>query len=94
VYVCVARFAPQKAHDVLLRALATRAPAAPRTPRAEAAAGRRRSVGDGRTRMQALARDSAGRTPSSRHPPRRAQLLGASDVYTMASLWEGLGLVF
>lgn len=97
VFVCVARFAPQKAHDVLLRAFA----------RSLAAAGsgapERRLLlvggdpfGDGVERAEALAAELglgehvlfAG---IRRDVPR---LLGACDVFVMSSLWEGLGLVF
>lgn len=94
-FICVARFAPQKAHDVLLRAFqqATRAANAPPM--------RLLLVGDdpfgqGRVRAEALAKELAleGRVTFAgirRDVPR---LLAASDVFVMCSLWEGLGLVF
>lgn len=94
VFVCVARFAPQKAHDVLLRAL--------ELARREAGPGIKLVLvgddpfGDGRRRAEALAEKlglsgAAIFTGIRRDVP---ALLGASDVFTMASLWEGLGLVF
>ena len=93
VFICVARFAPQKAHDVLLRAFER--------------ARRSRSdlalllvgddpFGDGRRRSEALAAE-LGLAQSvcflgiRRDVPR---LLALSDAFVMASLWEGLGLVF
>ncbi len=94
VFICVARFAPQKAHDVLVQAF-------------DSAAGRseRRLVlwlvgddpgGDGRTRIEALAAqlphgDRVHFTGIRRDVP---HLMAASDAFVMSSLWEGLGLVF
>ena len=93
VFVCVARFAPQKAHDVLLRAFAR-------------ARGERQDLrlllvgddpfGDGRRRAEALAAElqlgpSVAFLGIRRDVP---SLLGLSDAFVMASLWEGLGLVF
>jgi glycosyltransferase involved in cell wall biosynthesis len=93
-FVCVARFAAQKAHDVLLRAFA-------RALRESAVPLRLLLVGDdpfgdGRQRAEALARelalgDRALFLGIRRDVPR---LLAASDAFVMASLWEGLGLVF
>ena len=97
VFICVARFAAQKAHDVLLRgfaqALATRA--------ADARKLRLLLVGDdpfgdGRQRTQQLAGELGLGAAVHFAGVRRdvAALLGASDVFVMTSLWEGLGLVF
>jgi glycosyltransferase involved in cell wall biosynthesis len=93
VAICVARFAPQKAHDVLLRAFAA--------ARAERAELRLLLVGDdpfgdGRERAEALAAElelgSAVRFVGIRRDV--PLLLGASDIFVMSSLWEGFGLVF
>jgi glycosyltransferase involved in cell wall biosynthesis len=93
VFLCVARFAPQKAHDVLLRAF-------------DAARRERGDVrlclvgddpfGDGRARAEALARELRLEGVVAFLGIRRdvPDLLGISDVFCMASLWEGLGLVF
>lgn len=101
VFTCVARFAPQKAHDVLLRAfdLASKAWSA-----SEGAGGGRLRMllvgddpfGDGRQRAEALHRDlglgdAVHFAGIRRDVPR---LLALSDVFVMSSLWEGLGLVF
>jgi glycosyltransferase involved in cell wall biosynthesis len=94
VFICVARFAPQKAHDVLLRALdLARREAGPKLKLLLVGDD---PFGDGRRRAEALAgelglRGAALFTGIRRDVP---ALLGASDVFTMASLWEGLGLVF
>jgi glycosyltransferase involved in cell wall biosynthesis len=56
VFVCVARFAPQKAHDVLLRAFA-RARAAPGAPPLRLLLVGDDPYGDGRERAEALARE-------------------------------------
>lgn len=93
VFICVARFAPQKAHDVLLRAHAELLRSA---PRARLLLVGDDPFGDGRRRAEQLARELglgervlfAG---IRRDVPR---LLAASDVFVMCSLWEGLGLVF
>ncbi len=93
VIVCVARFAPQKAHDVLLEGFARAV--------AEAPALRLLLVGDDpfgdhRRRAEAHARaldlgDRVRFLGIRRDVPR---LLAASDAFAMSSLWEGLGLVF
>lgn len=97
VFVCVARFAAQKAHDVLLRALRGALDdfeeGVPR-PRLLLVGGD--PFGDGRERTEALARelDLGGDCVFAgirRDVPR---LMAASDVFVMSSLWEGLGLVF
>lgn len=99
VFTCVARFAPQKAHDVLLRAFALARERARLTPGAI----QPRLVlvgddpfGDGRQRAEALARemrlgDAVVFAGIRRDVP---AVLAASDVFVLASLWEGLGLVF
>lgn len=103
VFLCVARFAAQKAHDVLIRAF-DRA----RGELGSRGAGEPRLLlvgddpfGDGRVRAEALARelglcDDAGRGPVLFAGIRRdvPRLMAASDVFVMSSLWEGLGLVF
>ena len=93
VFVCVARFAPQKAHDVLLAAF--------ERARRDAPGLRLWLVGDdpfgdGRGRAEALAselglEDAVRFTGVRRDVPR---LMAASDVFVMSSLWEGFGLVF
>jgi len=91
VFVCVARFAPQKAHDVLLRALAQVGDDSVRLllvgddP-----------FGDGRRKAEAVARELALGDRAVFAGIRRdvPQLLAASEVFVMPSLWEGLGLVF
>jgi glycosyltransferase involved in cell wall biosynthesis len=94
VFTCVARFAPQKAHDVLLRGFAA---ARSRTStRLRLLLVGDDPFGDGRVRAEALAREldlgsSALFAGIRRDVP---QLLAASDVFAMTSLWEGLGLVF
>jgi len=97
VFVCVARFAPQKAHDVLLRAFARAcAERAVGDPPLRLVLVGDDPFGDGRQRAEAIAADlGLGRavlfTGIRRDVP---ALLAMSDVFTMASLWEGLGLVF
>jgi len=97
VFTCVARFAPQKAHDVLLRAFArARAAGEPSAARLRLLLVGDDPFGDGRVRMEALARELGLGQACVFAGIRRdvAALLGASDVFVMASLWEGLGLVF
>jgi glycosyltransferase involved in cell wall biosynthesis len=99
VFTCVARFAPQKAHDVLLRAFALareRARATPGAPELRLVLVGDDPFGDGRQRAEAVARelrlgDSALFAGIRRDVP---AVLAASDVFVLASLWEGLGLVF
>jgi len=93
VLVCVARFAPQKAHDVLLRAFARALEVRPDL--------RLLLVGDdpfgaGRERAETLARGLGLGERVVFAGIRRdlPALLGACDVFVLASLWEGLGLVF
>jgi glycosyltransferase involved in cell wall biosynthesis len=93
LFTCVARFAPQKAHDVLLRAFAA--------ARAAGAPARLLLVGDdpfgdGRVRAERLAAELVLGPAVHFAGIRRdvPALLAASDVFVMASLWEGLGLVF
>lgn len=95
VFICVARFAPQKAHEILIQA----------TARAHAEDRRVRLLlvgddpfGDGRQRAEAAADDLGLRESGVVHFAgiRRdvPRLMAASDVFVMASRWEGLGLVF
>lgn len=93
VAICIARFAPQKAHAVLLAAFAR---AREREPRLRLWLAGDDPFGDGRRRAEALAREldlgeSVRFLGIRRDIP---ELLCAVDSYTMASLWEGLGLVF
>ena len=101
VMICVARFAPQKAHEVLLKAFAK---AREQFPKEEWSPKLRLLlVGDDpffgyRPKAEAVARelgliDSAACvfTGIRRDVP---ALIAASDIFTMASRWEGLGLVF
>jgi glycosyltransferase involved in cell wall biosynthesis len=93
VAICIARFAPQKAHDVLLSAFAR---AREREPRLKLWLAGDDPFGDGRSRAEALARelrlgDAVRFLGIRRDIP---ELLCAADSFTMASLWEGLGLVF
>lgn len=97
VFICVARFAPQKAHDVLLRAFAEGARAA----RSSEPALRLLLVGDdpfgdGRRKAEALARelDLGGACVFAGIRRDVPALMAMSDVFVMSSLWEGLGLVF
>lgn len=97
VFICVARFAPQKAHDVLLRAfrqaLDERPGGAP--PLGLLLVGDD-PFGDGRQRAERLAHELSLNDTVTFAGIRRdvPDLLAASDVFTMSSLWEGLGLVF
>lgn len=100
VFICVARFAPQKAHDVLLRGFAL---ARQRLLGELPGAGQLRLLlvggdpfGDGVERARAVAaeldlRDAVCFAGIRRDVP---ALLAACDVFVMSSLWEGLGLVF
>lgn len=93
VFVCVARFAPQKAHEILLRAVAQ---ARATDPRVKLLLVGDDPFGDGRQRAEAEAArlelgDSVVFAGIRRDVP---ALMAASDVFVMASRWEGLGLVF
>ena len=97
VFVCVARFAAQKAHDVLLEAFrrAVDERAADASPLRLLLVGDD-PFGDGKQRAEALAArlelgDRVCFAGIRRDVP---LLLAASDVFVMSSLWEGLGLVF
>lgn len=99
VFVCVARLAEQKAHDVLLQAFAKAKAGWSETGRDL----RLLIVGDdpffdGMAKTKAWAEEldllqdrSVILTGIRRDVP---SILGASDVFVMASRWEGLGLVF
>ena len=100
--ICVARFAPQKRHDLLLEAFAkARAELAADEGEAERAGLAMLLVGgdpfgDGRDRAEAKAAelelgDSVQFLGIRRDVP---DLYGLSDVFVMCSQWEGLGLVF
>jgi glycosyltransferase involved in cell wall biosynthesis len=93
VFVCVARFAAQKAHDVLLRGFARLR--ASGTDAALWLVGDD-PFGDGRRRAEALAAELALGDAVRFLGIRRdvPALVAAADVFTMTSLWEGLGLVF
>jgi len=97
VFVCVARFAPQKAHDVLLRAFARALVERPSdTPPLRLLLVGGDPFGDGEERARALADElelgsSVVFCGIRRDVP---ELLALSDVFVMSSLWEGLGLVF
>jgi glycosyltransferase involved in cell wall biosynthesis len=97
VFICVARFAPQKAHDVLLRAFhRALLDAPPDAPPIRLLLVGGDPFGDGRERTEALAGelelgDRCVFAGIRRDVP---ELLAASDVFVMSSLWEGLGLVF
>jgi glycosyltransferase involved in cell wall biosynthesis len=94
VFVCVARFAPQKAHDVLLRAFARARASSPAVLRLLLVGDD--PFGDGRRRAESIAREldlgaACVFTGVRRDVP---ELMATSDVFVMSSLWEGLGLVF
>lgn len=94
VFVCVARFAPQKAHDVLLRAFARATERSSRPLRLLLVGDD--PFGEGRTKAEAIARSltlggACVFTGVRRDVP---DLMASSDVFVMSSLWEGLGLVF
>lgn len=99
VFVCVARLAEQKAHDVLLQAFA-KAKAAwtdgSRNLRLLIVGDDPFADGMQKTRgwaseLDLLEDKSVILTGIRRDVP---AILGASDVFVMASRWEGLGLVF
>lgn len=95
VFTCVARFAAQKAHDVLLRAFA-------RARKLEGGARLKLLLvgddpfGDGRQRTEAIAKQLELGPACVFAGIRRdvPAIMAASDVFVMCSLWEGLGLVF
>lgn len=91
VLVCVARFAPQKDHATLLRALAQ---IADEDVVLLLVGGD--PFGDGEARARALAEELrvAHRVRFCGIRDDVPDLLGASDAFVMASRWEGLGLVF
>lgn len=97
VFVCVARFAPQKAHDVLLRAFARALGERPSdVPPLRLLLVGGDPFGDGVEKARALADElelgsSVVFAGIRRDVP---ELLALSDVFVMSSLWEGLGLVF
>jgi glycosyltransferase involved in cell wall biosynthesis len=91
VFVCVARFARQKAHEILLGALAKVG-----RPEIRLLLVGDDPFGDGRRRAESVARelrlgDRAIFAGIRRDVP---DLLAISDAFVMASRWEGLGLVF
>ena len=93
VITCVARFAPQKAHDVLLRALSQ---GLLENPNLRMLLVGDDPFGDHRARAEAVAKDlklgdRVRFLGIRRDVPR---ILAASDLFAMSSLWEGLGLVF
>lgn len=94
VFVCVARFAPQKAHHVLIEGFA-QARAASTRPLELWLVGDD-PFGDGRQRAEAAAERCGVRSTVRFLGIRRdvPHLMAAADVFTMTSLWEGLGLVF
>ncbi|MEO1699221.1 MAG: glycosyltransferase [Planctomycetota bacterium] len=94
VFVCVARFAPQKAHEVLIDAAAR---AHERNPCVRLLLVGDDPFGDGRQRAERVARERGVLDTVVRFTGIRRDvpaLMAASDVFTMASRWEGLGLVF
>jgi glycosyltransferase involved in cell wall biosynthesis len=93
VFVCVARFAPQKAHDVILRAFAA---ASAQDARLRLLLVGDDPFGDGRTRAEALARELELGSRALFLGIRRdvPRIYAACDAFVMSSLWEGLGLVF
>jgi glycosyltransferase involved in cell wall biosynthesis len=90
VLVCVGRLAPQKDHPTLLAALAL----LPRDVVLLIVGGD--PFGDGEARLKARAAElgvsDRVRFLGIRHDV--PDLLGASDLFVLPSLWEGLGLVF
>jgi glycosyltransferase involved in cell wall biosynthesis len=95
VFTCVARFAPQKAHDVLLRALQS-ARARPGGERIRLLLVGDDPFGNGRIDAERLARELDLGPACVFAGIRRdvPAILAASDAFVMCSLWEGLGLVF
>jgi glycosyltransferase involved in cell wall biosynthesis len=95
VFVCVARFAPQKAHADLLRALQI-AHSKPEGARIRLLLVGDDPFGPGRVDAESLARtlDLGGSCVFAGIRRDVPAILAASDVFVMCSLWEGLGLVF
>ena len=93
VFICVARFAAQKAHDVLLKAFAE---ARQQNPAIKLLLVGDDPFGDGRQRAESLAAELELGQDVIFAGIRRdvPALIGLSDVFVMSSLWEGLGLVF
>ena len=96
VFTCVARFAPQKAHDVLLRGFLEASRELAGAPRIRLLLVGDDPFGDGRQQAQRLSSelgldDLVVFAGIRRDVP---AILAASDCFVMASLWEGLGLVF
>jgi len=91
VFACVARFAPQKAHDVLLRALGQAT-----DPRLRLLLVGDDPFGGGRDAAESLARELGISSRVVFAGIRRdvPDLLAASEGFVLASRWEGLGLVF
>ncbi len=99
VFVCVARLAPQKAHDVLLQGMAwARDHRGPKDPVLRLLLVGDDPFGDGRARVSQWAEQHKLLTDGTcvlagirRDVP---EILAASDAFVMPSRWEGLGLVF
>ena len=98
VFICVARFARQKAHEVLLAATAE---ARKTNPGIKLLLVGDDPFGDERDKALAVAQelglsDAEGRGDAVFAGIRRdvPALMAATDVFIMASRWEGLGLVF
>jgi len=90
VLICVGRLAPQKDHPTLLRALSK----LPESVTLLIVGGD--PFGDGEARLKALTEQlglgERARFLGIRHDV--PDLLAASDLFVLPSLWEGLGLVF
>jgi glycosyltransferase involved in cell wall biosynthesis len=94
VLICVARFAPQKAHDVLLEGFARARRELSSRPRLLLVGDD--PFGDGRERAEVWAKEHELGEDCVFCGIRRdvPRLMAASDAFVMSSLWEGLGLVF
>ncbi len=98
VLICVARFAPQKRHDLLLEGFAKARKAVQERggPTLRLALVGGDPFGDGQARAERLARE-LGLDKSVLFLGIRRDvpaLFGLSDIFVMCSEWEGLGLVF
>jgi glycosyltransferase involved in cell wall biosynthesis len=93
VLICVARFAAQKAHDVLLKSFAR---ALERAPNVRLLLVGDDPFGDWRRKAETIARELSLGERAVFAGIRRdvPELMAMSDVFVMCSLWEGLGLVF